>query len=55
MDRCGGERRRIDQRDILEDAAKVVAGVAMATVTAMVMTTDSTTITEGEWEDSNFT
>ena len=46
-ERSDGERQRIDQRAILEEAAKVVAGTAMATTAAM----EATNMTEGGWED----
>ena len=44
MDRSGGERRRIDQQAVSEEAVEVVAGEATATSISM----EATTMTEGE-------
>ena len=52
-DRSGIERWRIDRRAISDEVAKVVAGVAMATVTATA--TEAKMTTEGEYEDSTAT
>ena len=48
-DRSGREQQRIDRRDILEEAAEVVAGTATSTMTKTAI--EETTMTEGEWED----
>ena len=47
--RSGVEQWWIDRRSVLKEAAKVVTGAEMATVTAPA--TEAKRMTEGEWED----